>query len=81
MLQKNKRFQTDIKKYKEIIENLENNQKKLEAQKLLNDLIYEVKNIDNMFVDMVYGKQLPTLGKEFKDKVLEIRKKLDTLLK
>jgi hypothetical protein len=54
---------------------------KLEATRLLNDLIYEVKNMDNMYVDMVYAKQLASLGNEMKDKIGSIRKKLDNKIK
>ena len=56
-------------------------QEKLEAKKLLNDLIYEVKNMDNMFLDMVYAKQLPSLGNDMKSKIASIRKSLDNYIK
>lgn len=80
MLQRTERFQNDVKKYTTAIEKLEG-QEKLEAKKLLNDLIYEVKNMDNMFLDMVYAKQLPSMGGEMKDKIINIRKQLDSKLK
>ena len=54
---------------------------KVEAKKLLNDLIYEVKNMHNMFEDMVYAKQLPSLGTEMREKIVNLRKKLETLVK
>lgn len=81
MLQTNQRFQDDVKRFTSAIENLPEGQDKVEANKLLNDLIYEVKNMDNMFMDMVYNKQLPSLGAEMKDKITSIRKKLDQKLK
>jgi molecular chaperone GrpE (heat shock protein) len=81
MLQQADRFQNDIKKYNEAIEKIAEGQKKLEAKRLLNDLIYEVKNMDNMYVDMVYAKQLPTMGNEIRDKIGSIRKQLDSKLK
>jgi uncharacterized phage infection (PIP) family protein YhgE len=77
MLQQANRFQNDVKKYNEAIEKITEEQEKLEAKRLLNDLIYEVKNMDNMYVDMVYAKQLPTMGNEMRDKIVSIRKKLD----
>ena len=80
MLQQANRFQTDVKKYNEAIENISEGQEKLEAKRLLNDLIHEVKNMDNMYVDMVYAKQLPTMGNEIRDKIVSIRKKLDQKL-
>lgn len=80
MLQQTNRFQNDVKRYNELIEQVSNEQEKLEAKRLLNDLIYEVKNMDNMYVDMVYAKQLPTMGNEMRDKIGSIRKKLDQKL-
>jgi len=80
MLQQADRFQNDVKKYNEAIEKIVNEQEKLEVKRLLNDLIYEVKNMDNMYVDMVYAKQLPTMGNEMRDKIVSIRKKLDQKL-
>ncbi len=77
MLQANQRFQDDVKKYTATIDKMEEGQDKVECRKLLNDLIYEVKNMDNMFMDMVYSKQLPSLGAEIKDRITSIRKKLD----
>ena len=81
MLQQANRFQADVKKYNEAIEKIVHEQEKLEAKRLLNDLIYEVKNMDNMYVDMVYAKQLPTMGNEMRDKIGSIRKQLDNKLK
>ena len=81
MLQQADRFQTDVKKYNEAIEKMDEGQEKLEAKRLLNDLVYEVKNMDNMYVDMVYAKQLPTMGNEMRDKIVSIRKKLDSKIK
>ena len=81
MLQTTNRFQNDIARYKESIDKIANEQEKLAATRLLNDLIYEVKNMDNMYVDMVYAKQLPTMGNEMRDKIGSIRKQLDTKLK
>ena len=81
MLQQADRFQSDVKKYNEAIEKMSEGQEKLEAKRLLNDLVYEVKNMDNMYVDMVYAKQLPTMGNEMRDKIVSIRKKLDSKIK
>ena len=77
MLQNTERFKNDIARYRESIDKISNEQEKLAATRLLNDLIYEVKNMDNMYVDMVYAKQLPTMGNEMRDKIGSIRKQLD----
>ena len=81
MLQQTERFQTDVKQYRENIDKLINEQDKLEATRLLNDLIFAVKNMDNMYVEMVYAKQLPSQGNEMRNKIVEIRKKLDNKIK
>ena len=57
-----------------------NEQGKEEANKLLNNLIYEVKNMDSTYIDMVYSKQLPTQGNEIREKIFTLRKKLDQKL-
>jgi hypothetical protein len=81
MLQQAERFRNDVKKYNEAIENMPEGTGKLEAKRLLNDLIYEVKNMDNMYVDMIYAKQLPTMGNELRGNIGSIRKKLDSKIK
>jgi hypothetical protein len=81
MLQNTERFKTDLARYSDAIDKISNDQERLAATRLLNDLIYEVKNMDNMYVDMVYAKQLPTMGNEMRDKIGSIRKQLDTKIK
>ena len=81
MLQQAERFQIEVKQYSETISKMPDGQAKLEATRLLNDLIYEVKNMDNMYVDMIYAKQLPTMGNELRGNIGSIRKKLDSKIK
>jgi len=81
MLQQTERFQTDVKRYRSHIDKMINEQDRLEATRLLNDLIFAVKNMDNMYVEMVYAKQLPAQGNEMRNKIVEIRKKLDNKIK
>jgi molecular chaperone GrpE (heat shock protein) len=81
MLQRTERFQSDIDRYRKSIEGMSNEQDKLAATRLLNDLIHEVKNMDNMHVDMIYANQLPTIGNEMRDKIGSIRKQLDSKIK
>jgi hypothetical protein len=81
MLQNTERFKTDLARYSDAIDKISNDQERLAATRLLNDLIYEVKNMDNMYVDMVYAKQLPTMGNEMRDKIGSIRKQLDAKIK
>lgn len=81
MLQQTERFKNDLARYNDAIDKITNEQEKLTAKKLLNDLIYEVKNMDNMYVDMVYAKQLPTMGNEIREKIISIRKQLENTIK
>ena len=81
MLQNTERFKNDLARYTDAIAKISIEQEKIEAKKLLNELIYEVKNMDNMYVDMVYAKQLPTTGNEMREKIITLRKKLDNKLK
>lgn len=80
MLQQTERFQKDVNRYREAIEKLTEGADQLEAKRLLNDLIHEVKNMDSMYTDMVYGKQLPTMGKDMREKIVSIRKNLESKL-
>ena len=81
MLQNTERFKNDLARYTDAIDKITNEQEKLAAKKLLNDLIYEVKNMDNMYVDMVYANQLPTMGNDMREKIIALRKKLDNKIR
>jgi hypothetical protein len=80
MIQNTERFKSDVKQYSEAIEKIPEGQSKTEAKSLLNNLINEVKNMDNMYMDMVYSKQLTSLGGEIRDKITSLRKQLDSKL-
>jgi hypothetical protein len=54
---------------------------KQESQQLLNKLIAEIKKLDSMHMEMVYSRQLPTMGGEMKQDITAIRKRLETRLK
>jgi hypothetical protein len=77
LLEDNERFQKDIKRYNDAIEKINDPKTKLETKRLLNDLIYEVKKMDNMYMDMIYSRQISTMGNEMRDRIVSIRKKLE----
>jgi hypothetical protein len=54
---------------------------KQESQLLLNKLIAEIKKLDSMHMEMVYSRQLPTMGGEMKQDITAIRQKLETRIK
>lgn len=81
ILQNTERFQAEIKHYNEAINQMSEGQPQLEAKRLLNDLIHEVKNMDSMYMDMVYARQLPTMGNDMRSKIVNIRKKLNSMFR
>ena len=80
MIQNTEKFKADVKQYSEAIDRMPESSLKTEATTLLNNLIYEVKNMDNMYMDMIYSKQLTYIGGELKDKIISLRKQLDSRL-
>jgi hypothetical protein len=54
---------------------------KQESQQLLNKLIAEIKKLDSMHMEMIYSRQLPTMGDEMKQDIITIRKRLETRIK
>jgi hypothetical protein len=81
LLADNQRFQNDLQRYTTAIDNLQDQQLKSQSTRLLNDLIQAVKEMDNRYIDMVYAKQLPSMGNEMRDKITQIRRQLDQLIK
>ena len=81
IIQNTERFQAEIKHYEEAINKMNEGQLQIEAKRLLNDLIHEVKNMDNMYMDMVYARQLPTMGNDMRSKIVDIRKQLNSKIK
>ena len=81
LLTDNERFKDDIKKYTAAIDGIEDQQLKSQAIKLLNDLIHAVKDIDNRHIDMIYARQLPSMGNEIREKITQIRRQLDNKLR
>lgn len=81
LLADNQRFQNDVQRYTIAIDKLQDQQLKSQSTRLLNDLIQAVNDMDNRYIDMVYAKQLPSMGNEMRDKITQIRRQLDQLIK
>ena len=81
LLSDNQRFRDDVQRYTEAINNLQDQQQKSQATRLLNDLIQAVKQLDNRYLDMVYARQLPSMGNEMRDNITHIRKQLENKLR
>ena len=78
---KSTRFQEDCARYRTAIDTMPDGPAKQESQQLLNKLIAEIKKLDSMHRDMIYSRQLPTIGGEMKQSITATRKKLETRIK
>ena len=78
---KSTRFQEDCAKYRTAIDTMPDGPAKQESQQLLNKLISEIKKLDSMHMEMIYTKQMPSMGSDMKQDILSLRKKLDSKLK
>lgn len=75
------RFQEDYNRYKSVIEKMSDGQFKTEVDGLLSKLVSEVKKLDGMHMEMVFTKQLPTMGSDFKENIISIRKQLENKIR
>ena len=78
---KSTRFQEDCAKYRTSIDTMPDGPAKQESQQLLNKLIAEIKKLDSMHMEMIYTRQMPSMGTDMKQDILALRKKLDNKLK
>ena len=81
LLQRSSRFQEDCKKYRTAIDSMPDGSAKQESQQLLNKLIAEIKKLDSMHMEMIYSRQLPTMGGDMKQDITNIRKQLETRIR
>ena len=81
LLQKSSRFQEDCVRYRTAIDSMPDSAAKQESQQLLNKLIAEIKKLDSMHMELIYSRQLPTMGGEMKQDITAIRKKLETRIR
>ena len=81
LLQRSSRFQEDCAKYRTAIDTMPDGAAKQESQQLLNKLIGEIKKLDSMHMEMIYSRQLPTMGGDMKQDITDIRKKLETRIR
>jgi hypothetical protein len=81
LLQKSSRFQEDCARYQSTIDQMPDGTVKQEVTQLLNKLITEIKKLDNMHMEMVYTRQLPSMGSDMKQEITSIRRQLETKIK
>lgn len=80
-LLKSSRFLNDCEKYESVIATMPEGNVKNETVQLFQKLIYSIKKLDTMHLEMVYSRQLPSMGGEMKQDITDIRKKLETRIK
>lgn len=80
-IQKSDRFQQDYKRYKTAIDNIKDPKFKLDAESMLNKLVNEVQSLDNMHTDIIMNKQVTSIGTEYRDRIISLRKQLDNRLR
>lgn len=81
LIQKSSRFQHDQQRYLAQIQQIPDGPFKKEVQELFNKLVAEVRKLDTMHMEMIYTKQMPSMGTDMKQDIVTIRKKLDSKLK
>lgn len=69
-------FKREYKKIMEFIDQTDNESKKNEVRGLLKELVNLVKKIDTMHLDIVSVGKLPDDSSEFRDRIIETRKKI-----
>lgn len=80
-IQKSNRFKDEYNKYHEVISKMPDGQFKEDTNSLLSKLVMAVRRLDEMHAEMVYTKQMPSLGTELRDQITAIRRQLDNKLK
>lgn len=80
-IRKSTAFQNDLKRYNMVLEKISDDLVKNEFQKLISALIQEVKRMDDLHSEMIYNKQMPSLGTEKRSNIMQIRKQLEQRVK
>jgi hypothetical protein len=78
---KSQRFQEEYKTYRARIDSITDANVRSQSELLLNNLVSEVKKIDQQHQEMFTGNQIPMSLGDARTGVIALRKKLDTLLK
>lgn len=75
------RFVKDCERYESVLATMPEGNVKNETVQLLQKLTYSIKKLDSMHLEMIYSRQLPTMGGEMKDEISDLRKKLETRIR
>jgi hypothetical protein len=80
-IHKSGRFKNDYDRYKAAIDTLPEGDFKSRMSLTLDKLVSEIKKLDGLHAEMVYTKQLPSMGTDLKSIITELRRDLDIGLK
>jgi hypothetical protein len=81
LLEKSSRFQEDYTRYQSAIAEMPEGDFKQDVSTLLKRLVGEIKKLDSMHMEMVYTRQLPSMGSDMKQGITAIRKQLENKIK
>jgi hypothetical protein len=81
LLEKSSRFQEDYTRYQSAIAEMPEGDFKQDVSTLLKRLVGEIKKLDSMHMEMVYTRQLPSMGTDMKQGITAIRRQLENKIK
>ena len=81
LLEKSSRFQEDYARYQSAIAEMPEGDFKQDVSTLLKRLVGEIKKLDSMHMEMVYTRQLPSMGGDMKQGITAIRRQLENKIK
>jgi hypothetical protein len=74
-------FQKEYNDFKNRIDQITDLRVKSDLENLLFRLEQKVKSMDSQHVEMIISKQMKSLGSDFKDDIIELRRSIDKKLK
>ena len=80
-IHKSGRFKQDYNRYSTAISELPEGDFKSQMNNTLTKLINEIKKLDSLHAEMVYTRQLPSMGSDMKSNITSLRRDLETGLK
>lgn len=75
------RFQKEYQEFSRVLNEITHEETKKRLDNLLNELVREVKDIDKNHEELLINKKLPGFVDDSRTNLLEIRKKIDRLIK
>ena len=78
---KSQKFQEDYNRYQSVILKMPDGNLKKEVTQLLNELVFEIKKLDQRHMEMINSRQMASVGTEIKQDITIIRKQLELKIK